>query len=55
MFDINGDSTMAIWKRSGDEVTDIRKNGIVTNIGRGNRRVGTDGCIHSSGDRWFGR
>jgi hypothetical protein len=55
MFDINGDSTMARWKRSGDKVTDIRNDGIVTNSGRGNRRVGTDGHIHSSSDRWFRR
>jgi hypothetical protein len=56
MFDINGDSTMARWKRSGDKVTDIRnKDAIVTNIARGNRRVGTDARIHSSRDRWFGR
>jgi hypothetical protein len=46
---------MASWKRSGEEVTDIRKDGIVTNIGRGNRRVGTDEHIHSSSNRWFGR
>jgi hypothetical protein len=47
---------MARWKRSGDTFTDIlRKDGIVANIGRENRRVRTDGCIHSSSDRWFGR
>jgi hypothetical protein len=56
MHDISGDSSMTSWKRSGDEVTDIRKDGIVTNIGsRGNRRLRTDGRIHSSSNRWFGR
>jgi hypothetical protein len=35
-------------EESGDEVTDIRKDGIVMNIFRGNRRVGTDGHIHST-------
>jgi hypothetical protein len=55
IFDINGDSTITGGKRSGDEVTDIKKDGIVTNIGRGKRRVRTDGHIQSSSNRWFGR
>jgi hypothetical protein len=31
--------TMASWKRSGDEVTDITKDGIVTNLARGNTQL----------------
>jgi hypothetical protein len=55
IFDINGDTTIASRKRSGDKVTDIRKDSIATTIGRGKRRVGTDERIQSRSNRWFGR
>jgi len=55
MHDMSGDSTTTRWKRRGDKVTDIGKDGIVTNIDRGNRRLRTEGRIHSSSDSWFGR
>jgi hypothetical protein len=52
IFDINGDSTMAGWKRSGTKSLTSGRGGIVTTIGRGKRRVRTDGHIHNNA-RWL--